>query len=516
MSEDNKHADKGGDLAEMVDNSEMKKPKGWGSRHSLALLGFFGFTLLHGMRVNMSLAIVAMVSHNDGVILKSTDTFPTESFVNGTSTLLLDDKSNGSLLAGSIWNHDNDSQSTEVLSQSTKFDWNEKSQGLVLGSIYWGSLVAKIPGGLFAQRYGGKFCLGIGIFGASVMSLLIPVAAMWNWHALLITRAVQGLFDGFCSPAMHTILAKWAPPSERSKLGTFIYAGGQLGTAIVMVSSGYMIESNFVGGWPAPFYVTGALGATWTIFWLVLASESPDKSSRTSVEEMIFIQKSIGTQPRKAKLAVPWKQVLTSMPVWAIIVANTADAWGFYTFLTELPTYMKTVLHFNIKTNSWLSALPYLISWGFSNMLTQVADHLISSKRFTIVTVRKACETIGHLGSAITLVAASYAGVSKSLTVSLLIIGIAINGATYGGYGVNHVDIAPNHAGVLLGVTSTIANVCGIAAPYVASVFINEQPTLDNWQSVFFITAGIYIFDVIFYLTFASGEVQHWNEPAAP
>jgi ACS family sodium-dependent inorganic phosphate cotransporter-like MFS transporter 5 len=41
--------------------------------------------------------------------------------------------------------------------------------------------------------------------------------------------------------------------------------------------------------------------------------------------------------------------MLTSWPVFAILVAQTGHGWGLYTLLTELPTYMKTVLHFDIK-----------------------------------------------------------------------------------------------------------------------------------------------------------------------
>lgn len=44
--------------------------------------------------------------------------------------------------------------------------------------------------------------------------------------------------------------------------------------------------------------------------------------------------------------------MLTSMPVLAILVAQTAQGWGLYTLLTELPTYMKTILHFDIKAVS--------------------------------------------------------------------------------------------------------------------------------------------------------------------
>ena len=37
------------------------------------------------------------------------------------------------------------------------------------------------------------------------------------------------------------------------------------------------------------------------------------------------------------------------MPVLAILVAQTGHGWGLYTLLSELPTYMKTVLHFDVK-----------------------------------------------------------------------------------------------------------------------------------------------------------------------
>lgn len=39
---------------------------------------------------------------------------------------------------------------------------------------------------------------------------------------------------------------------------------------------------------------------------------------------------------------------------------------------------------------------------------------------------------------------------------------------------VNHIDIAPSHAAVMMGITNGFANLCGIAAPYVAGVIIND------------------------------------------
>jgi hypothetical protein len=85
------------------------------------------------------------------------------------------------------------------------------------------------------------------------------------------------------------------------------------------------------------------------------------------------------------------------------------------------------------------------------------------------------------------------------------------NICSFAAFQVNHIDIAPNHAAVMMGVTNGFANLCGIGAPYVAGVIINDGGSLDRWKMIFFISAFIYIFDNIIYLLFASGEEQPWN-----
>ena len=46
---------------------------------------------------------------------------------------------------------------------------------------------------------------------------------------------------------------------------------------------------------------------------------------------------------------IPWRAILTSGPLWAIVVAHFSYNWTFYTLLTLLPTYMKEVLGFSIQ-----------------------------------------------------------------------------------------------------------------------------------------------------------------------
>jgi len=52
---------------------------------------------------------------------------------------------------------------------------------------------------------------------------------------------------------------------------------------------------------------------------------------------------------------VPWRNILTSVPVYAVVVVNILSDWGAYTLLTNIPTYMKEVLKLDIFSVSIIS-----------------------------------------------------------------------------------------------------------------------------------------------------------------
>ena len=56
----------------------------------------------------------------------------------------------------------------------------------------------------------------------------------------------------------------------------------------------------------------------------------------------------------RKKPKIPLKAIFTSVPFYAILIAHCCQNWGFYTLLTEMPTYLKNILHFDIKTVNYL------------------------------------------------------------------------------------------------------------------------------------------------------------------
>ncbi|CAL4122351.1 unnamed protein product [Meganyctiphanes norvegica] len=468
-------------------STDVAKPKEClGARNVLCILGFLGFANVYAMRVNLSVAIVAMVNNTaiPHVNSSSADACPEPPPTNNTAP-----------------------------PKEGEFEWDEKTQGLILGSFFWGYIFTNIIGGRLGELVGGKIIFGIGVLITSVLTLLTPIVARTSTTLLIALRVLEGFGEGVTFPAMNSLMAKWIPPSERSQSSSLVFAGAQFGTVVSLPICGILCQSDFLGGWPSVFYVFGVCGILWFTIWMLLVSNSPENHPRISHNERIYIKESLKQDSSHSKTAsIPWRHIFTSLPFWAILVAHVAQNWGFYTLLTELPTFMKNILHFDIKQNSFMSALPYLIMWIFSIFIGHLADFLISKRYISKTTSRRLFNSIGTYCPMICLVGAGYAGCDSTLVITLLTLAVGINGGIYSGYMLSHLDLAPNFAGTLMGITNTVATAPGFLAPQLVGHLISGNETIERWQIVFWISSIIYFVGNTFYILFITAEEQPWNK----
>ncbi|XP_063696887.1 putative inorganic phosphate cotransporter isoform X2 [Culicoides brevitarsis] len=460
-----------------------------GKRHFVTFMLFLGMANAYVMRTNMSVAIVAMVNHT---ALES-------------EAELVDDECPNT-----------DYGNTTEKQQDGEFVWTATMQAYVLSSFFYGYVLTQIPFGLLAKRYGALHFLGWGMFINSAFAFLVPVAAREGglfW--LCVVRFIQGLGEGPIVPCTHALLAKWIPPNERSRVGAAVYSGAQFGTVISMPLSGLLAEYGFDGGWPSIFYIFGLIGVIWSLAFVWMIYEDPEADKKMDEKERKYITNALwGAAPVTQSPPIPYKSIAFSLPFYAILFAHMGQNYGYETLMTELPSYMNQVLRFSLKANGFLSSLPYLAMWIFSIMISWVADWMISSKRFNHTQTRKIINSIGQYGPAVCLIAASYTGCDRVLTVALLTIGVGLNGGIYSGFKINHLDITPRFAGILMSLTNCTANLAGLLAPITAGILVEGKPTIAAWQKVFFIAAGVYIFCATFYNVFGSGKRQPWDNPA--
>ncbi|CAB3359869.1 Hypothetical predicted protein [Cloeon dipterum] len=393
------------------------------------------------------------------------------------------------------------------------YDWDESIRGTILSSFFWGYIVTQVPSGYVAARYSATKLLFCMMLVATAATLLFPTAADLGWETACVARVILGLAQGSLLPCCHALLAKWSPPGERGRMSVYAYTGQPFGNVVALSCSGLIAAS---AGWPWVFYATGAIGLFTSVLFILLAADSPAVHKLASRDEREYIETSIGINSvadNTQRLRTPWKAILTSVPMWALIIVHCGQNWGFWTLLTEIPSYMDGVLGFDLKQNGLLSALPYLGLWIFGLIISWVSDHFLKKNCYSIGTSRKIGNSIAHYGGAVMLILLGFMSASQTAAVSVLVVAVALNAGTMVGYQVNHIDLSPNFASTMMGITNGLGNIMSILGPLVVGFIVTDKHSGEQWRTVWLISAAIYVVANTIFVIFGSGETQPWNSP---
>lgn len=383
---------------------------------------------------------------------------------------------------------------------------NQSSKGLILSTFYYGYVLSQIPGGWAAQSVGGRRILLLSFLLWSITCALVPLDP--NRIGLLVmARLLVGIAQGFIFPSIHTVLAQWVPPHERSRSVSLTTSGMYLGAAAGMLLLPSIVKHR---GPQSVFLVEAALGISWCILWFKFASDPSHLDHPKSAGLPITKSKEKGSLLHPAK--IPWKKMILSMPVWAIVVNNFTFHYSLYVLMNWLPTYFELGLQLSLQEMGSSKMLPYLNMFVFSNLGGVIADHLITRRILSVSWSRKLLNSIGFVVSALALLVLPLFKTSagtvlcSSVSLGFLALGRA-------GFAVNHLDIAPRHAGIVMGVSNTAGTLAGIIGVGLTGRILEMAKATDvnlsspdSWKPVFFIPAYLCIFSSFIFLIFSGGE----------
>ncbi len=386
--------------------------------------------------------------------------------------------------------------SVAIIPMAEEFGWDQTTRGIVLSSFFYGYLATQVFGGWLADRFGGKIVLGIGVLWWSIFTLVTPPAAAFSFTVLFLARVGMGLGEGVAFPAIYNLYARWVPTQERARAVALNTSGIPLGTVGALLLTPTIVVNL---GWPWVFYIFGILGFMWYGLWHFLSADTPETHPSMHASELQFIRDNAPAIPKNE--TIPWGQLLSKVPVWAIIINHFCSNWGFYVILTWLPTYFTQELGVDISQVGVYTILPWLAMFLMANVAGWIADKLIASGR-SVTFVRKLMQTIGFLGPTIFL--SLIGGVSSApQAIVYMCCALGLNAFALSGFGVNHLDIGPRYAGILLGFSNTAGTIPGIIGVTLTGYILDAT---GSWSLVFSIAAGIYLVGLLVWLLFATGE----------
>ena len=126
--------------------------------------------------------------------------------------------------------------------------------------------------------------------------------------------------------------------------------------------------------------------------------------------------------------------------------------------------------------------------------------------------VRRSLGIVAFYSSSLCLVLTNFAGCDQiSLSVAAMVLATGLLCFNSSGFHVNHLDLAPRFAGILLGITNVFGTIAGCITPSVTGYFTNDEPTRGQYRKVFLLAAGVSVIGGTFFNVFVSGEQQDWN-----
>jgi MFS family permease len=386
--------------------------------------------------------------------------------------------------------------SVAIIPMAEDMNWNMQTQGTVLSSFFMGYLLLQIVGGRLADRFGGKVVLATGVLLWSLFTILTPPAAMLGFSILIACRIAMGMGEAVTFPSIYTTYSRWIPLRERSRAIGLTNSGIPLGTVFALIVTPIIVQKL---GWEWAFYLFGAVGVVWFVFWHQMVTSTPATHPLVTEQELEQIHGN--DAPDESIESPSIGEFLKCMPVWAIIVAHFCNNWSLYVLLSWLPTFINKGLGVDYASVGWVTMIPHIASFMFLNIAGNIADRMIRSG-IAVGKVRKIMQTIGFGGITIALAVVGEVE-SVWLAIAIMATGNALGAFVTGGFAVNHMDIAPRHAGTLMGITNTAGTIPGIIGVFISGLILELT---GSWALVFQVAAGVTLFGLIFFLIFSKAE----------
>jgi len=336
-----------------------------------------------------------------------------------------------------------------------------------------------VPLARWADRDGARKVLTLVVLVWSAFTAATAMA--WNFLSMVIIRFLFGIGEAGAWPSVARVYSRWIPQTRRGRIQGIFFAGAHLSggvTPLIVAAMAGWLQ------WRAIFLVFGAIGALWAVCWYVWFRDEPREHKSVSAKERDFIEATRGVAAAKDQES--WLTVFKTPTVWPLCVQAFANSYGFYFFITWLPTYLAEA--HGMKGAEWatFSGLPLMLSFVADLTGGEGSDRL--ARKIGLRNARRVFGVGGYALAAVAIFLATQlpSGFAAGLFIA---IGGACSMLTLAPAWASAVDVGGRHAGVTAGVMNTVGQVGGILSPIVLAYLVDATA---NWNLPLMVLAAIY------------------------
>ena len=344
----------------------------------------------------------------------------------------------------------------------------------------------EVPSGWLGDMIGPRKVMTRIVVWWSVFTTLTGLVR--NLSSLVAVRFLFGAGEAGAYPNTTKVISRWMPTVERGFAQGVVWMCARMGGAFAPGLVVFMISRM---GWRPTFWVFGAVGLVWAVLFWKWFRDTPSGKPGVNEMELQIIQH--GRTLRPARRQVPWARLLLSGNLWAICWMYFAMAYGWYFYITWLPTYLKARGATMLQAGVYGGMPLFLgaIGCGLGGVLT---DYVV--RKTGNVRNRR---TIGFVGFFLGSLSMLASVLFESPLHSVLALSLAsfFGDLTMGSCWAVCLDVGHELAGTVSGCMNTWGNVGGALSPFMAGWLVQH---FNNWNLPIVISGGIFLAGALLWL----------------
>jgi MFS transporter, ACS family, glucarate transporter len=372
---------------------------------------------------------------------------------------------------------------------TTDLGLSKIEMGWVLSIFVWAYALFEIPGGWLADRIGPRRVLMRIVLWWSFFTA--ATGWVWSFTSLLVTRALFGMGEAGCFPNLTRIFTLWLPHRERERAQAGLWLAARWGGAFTPLLVAWILD--YVT-WRHSFEVFGLLGVAWAVVFYRWFRDDPRTHPSLNAAEIALLP-----PPHESAIAhgkTPWGLLFSHPSVWLLGLQYMSLSYGWYFYVTWLPTYLREARGTSIKMGALLAGLPLLLG-GVGCLISGWMIPRLTRIVGSVSTARRLVAIVGFAGASASIFVFT---TIQDPTNAMLVLGLAglFNDFVMPAAWAACMDIGGRYSGTVSGSMNMMGNIAGALSPLVVGYLLAW--TGQNWTLTFYVSATVYSLGAVCWL----------------
>jgi MFS transporter, ACS family, glucarate transporter len=353
--------------------------------------------------------------------------------------------------------------------------------GWAFAAFNWAYAIFEVPGGWLGDRIGPRRVLTRVVLWWSFFT----AATGWVWNApsLIVTRALFGAGEAGCFPNLTRMFTIWLPVAARERVQGLLWFCARWSGAFTPLLVAYVLEFMT---WRQAFVLFALPGVIWSVFFYRFYRDDPRTHPGINPAELALLPPAKDTA---VGAHVAWGLLLKNTSVLLLCLQYAFLSYGWYFYVTWLPTYLREARGTSVKFGALLASLPLLLG-GLGCLTGARLIPRVAQATGSVMLARRIVAVIGFVGASACVF--GFVQVQDPVR-AMFLLGMAgfFNDFVMPAAWAGCMDIGGRNSGTVSGTMNMIGNIGGALSPMLVGYILTWSP--DNWALTFYVSSGIYL-----------------------